>query len=128
MKLSAILFQIQSIIIVGLLIWGIRNSKNRKKHIQLMSYAIAWDILLILQIELNRHAVEKAVTLDDNSHWLNIHVSLAVATVIFYFIMIALGRKVLSGKTNLIPLHRKFGYFTFLLRILTLITSFVAVS
>ena len=76
--MSALIFQIQSSLIVILLIGGaLQAKKNRKSHQKIMSFAMIWDIVLILQIELTRHAVEKAIKIDSNSVLLNIHVSLA---------------------------------------------------
>jgi hypothetical protein len=57
---------------------------------------------------------------------LNIHVSIAVTTVILYGMMIYTGRKLLRGE----PIrreHRTLGYITFFMRVLTFATSFLAV-
>lgn len=126
--MSALIFQLQSTVIVVLLILGsLQAKKNRRLHVRMMSLAIAWDIILILQIELTRHAVEKAITINNNSAILNIHVLLAITTVILYGIMIFLGRKILQGNNSLIPRHKKLGLTTLVIRILTYITSYMAV-
>jgi len=93
-----------------------------------MSTAILWDIILILQIELSRSAVLKASKVITNSMMLNIHVAIALTTVVFYALMIFTGRKVLRGEIPFRPKHKKLGYLTFGLRILTFITSFWAVT
>jgi uncharacterized membrane protein YozB (DUF420 family) len=59
---------------------------------------------------------------------LNIHVSLAVSCVIFYFLLIHTGRKLLLGNNQFRKRHRIFGWTAFALRTLTLITSFFAVA
>ena len=46
-----------------------------------------WDILLVLQIELMRGAIDKAMKVQVNSSLLNFHVSIAVLTVFLYFFM-----------------------------------------
>jgi uncharacterized membrane protein YozB (DUF420 family) len=127
--MSALLFQFQSTLIVALMIFGaLLARKNRKAHVRVMSFAMAWDIILILQIELTRYAVEKAISVGNNSIMLNIHVTLAISTVILYGVMIALGRKVLSGNNHFLAAHRNFGVLTLVLRILTYITSYSAVN
>ncbi|MAF76812.1 MAG: hypothetical protein CME60_01530 [Halobacteriovoraceae bacterium] len=93
-----------------------------------MLTAIIWDILLILQIELNRSAIAKASKAVSNTMILNIHVSLAVLTVLFYFAMLYTGKKFIGGDSSIRPLHRKLGWTTVALRILTFATSFFAVS
>ena len=126
--MSAILFQLQSTFVVALLIFGaLQAKKNRKLHQRMMSFAMAWDIIIILQIEITRHAVEKAMTVSNNTMMLNIHVALAVSTVVFYGIVFYLGRKVMQGHTHLIPRHKSLGKITLVLRLLTYITSFTAV-
>ena len=121
------LFQIQSTIIVLLMILGILKRKNRKFHVRTMSTVIIWDIVLILQIELSRDAVYKAVTVNDNSNILNFHVSLAISTVLLYFAMIYTGRKFLKDP-SMRPLHGRLGRTAFALRLLTYITSFFIVK
>ena len=121
------LMQSQSLIIVILMIAGIVVHRRRSLHVKIMSLVIIWDIILILQVELGRKAILKASNALNNPAILNIHVSIAVSTVILYFIMIPLGRKVLAGDNSLLPTHRKIGYLTLTMRILTFITSFWAV-
>lgn len=125
---SAVVFQIQSIIIYSLMIFGITKRKNRKIHIPTMICVLIWDILLILQIELGRGAVEKATKAMVNPMILNIHISFAVSCVIFYFLLIYTGKKLLIGQNQFRTRHRIFGWTAFALRSLTLITSFYAVA
>jgi hypothetical protein len=125
---SALIFQIQSTLIVALLIFGVLQAKkNRKKHQKIMSFAMIWDILLIVQIEFTRHAVEKAIQINSNSMMLNIHVALAISTVVFYGIVFYLGRKIMLGNNQLVPTHKNLGKVTLILRLLTYVTSFTAV-
>ncbi|MDO9183324.1 MAG: hypothetical protein Q7U04_13000 [Bacteriovorax sp.] len=125
---SAVVFQIQSFIIYMLMVFGISKRKQRKIHVPTMIVVLTWDILLILQIELNRSAVEKAAKAMINPVILNIHVSFAVSCVVFYFLLIYSGRKLLKGNNSYRLRHRIFGWTAFALRTLTLITSFFAVA
>ena len=93
-----------------------------------MITVLTWDILLILQIELTRGAVEKASKALVNPMLLNIHVSFAVSSVVFYILLIYTGRKLLAGDNSIRPRHRFFGWTAFALRTLTLVTSFYAVA
>ncbi len=125
---SAVVFQIQSFLVYSLMVFGISKRKQRKIHVPTMIAVLTWDILLILQIELNRKAVEKAVKALVNPIILNVHVSLAVSCVVFYFLLIYTGKKLLAGDKNIRARHRLFGWTAFVLRTLTLITSFFAVA
>lgn len=117
----------QSLGILILMAIGISLHRKRNIHWKIMSTAIVWDILLILQIELSRSAIMKASKAVTNPMILNIHVSIAVTTVILYGFMIYTGRKVLAGQNDLKPRHRTLGFLTFSMRVLTFITSFWAV-
>lgn len=92
-----------------------------------MSIAMIWDVILILQIELSREAILKASKAATNALLLNIHVSIAVSTVILYIFMVYTGRAMLSGQTKIRQKHRLLGYSTLFMRILTFVTSFWAV-
>lgn len=122
------LMQTQSFFILALMIFGITQAKKRSLHVKIMSTAMIWDIILILQIELSRSAILKASKAMSNPMLLNIHVSIAVTTVIFYIFMVLTGRKVLAGQNHLMKRHRALGYTTTILRALTFATSFLAVS
>lgn len=125
---SAVVFQVQSFLIYALMIFGITKRKQRKVHVPTMIAVILWDIILVLQIELNRGAVEKASKAMINPLILNIHVSLAVSCVIFYCLLIYSGRKLLKGENKFRNRHKLFGWTALILRTLTLITSFFAVA
>lgn len=124
---SAIIFQIQSICIYALMIFGISKRKNRKIHVPTMISVIVWDVVLILQIEFTRKAVEKAAKALTNPWILNVHVTFALSSVIFYFLLLYSGRKLLNGENQFRLRHRIFGWSAFTLRTLSLITSFFAV-
>ena len=120
--------QFQSLLIVLTMTLGIIVRNKRKLHIKIMSFAIIWDIILILQIELSRSAILKASKAVSNEFALNLHVSIAVLTVIMYGFMIHSGRSILDGHNETRKKHRILGFTTYALRILTFVTSFWAVS
>lgn len=126
--MEVILMQTQSFCIVLLIMVGIFFKKNSKLHVRTMVFAMIWDLILILQIELSRSAIIKASKAATNSFLLNIHVSIAILTVFFYLIMALTGRKLLKGEIKIKTKHKTLGYTTLALRILTFITSFWAVT
>lgn len=125
---TALVFQTQSIIIYSLMVFGIMKRGNRKIHVPVMSAVLILDVLLILQIELGRSAVEKAAKAIVNPMILNVHVTFAVLSVVFYVLLVITGRKLLKGEHTIRPRHRLFGWTAFALRTLTLLTSFFAVA
>lgn len=121
------LMQIQSLCIVLLIVAGVVVRRRRQLHVKIMSVAMIWDIILILQIELSRSAILKATHALSNPLILNIHISIAVSTVILYGFMVYTGRKLLRGDNSIRPRHKILGWTTLSMRILTFITSFWAV-
>lgn len=125
---SAVIFQIQSILIFSLMTYGIYVRKNQKKHVPIMYTTIIWDILLILQIELTRHAINKASKALTNEMILNVHITFAISSVVFYFLLLWSGRKLVARDYSVRNKHKIFGWCAYTLRALTLITSFFAVA
>lgn len=126
--MSSIIFQVQSIIVVGLLLFGLYHKRNKFKHVKIMKLAIIWDLLLVAQIELNRGAILKASNAVSNSMILNIHVFLAVSTVLLYIPTFYLGNKLDKGKTDKRKMHKICAFAALTCRILTLITSYLVVD
>lgn len=126
--MEAYVMQFQSLCIVFTMAFGIMVRRNRKLHIKVMSLAIIWDVILILQIELSRSAILKASKAMSNAFALNVHVTIAVLTVVLYGFMIQSGRQIIKGRGDLRKKHKILGFTTFSLRILTFVTSFWAVT
>ena len=125
---TALIFQLQSLIIVNLMLYGFFIRRNRYRHIKTMKLVIIWDILLILQIELSRGAIIKASNALSNTMILNIHVSLAFATVLLYGLMFYTGSRLKAGDDSVRKFHRPLGYLTLTTRLATFITSFFVVE
>ncbi|MBD65761.1 MAG: hypothetical protein CME62_11175 [Halobacteriovoraceae bacterium] len=121
--MSSLLFQTQSFLVVGLLIYGVTKRKHKFLHMKIMKTAILWDLLLVAQIELTRSAIEKASKVTSNAMILNIHVSLAISTVLLYFIVYYFGNKLAKGDESVRKYHKPIGILTLTVRIATLITS-----
>jgi len=125
--MEAKLMQLQSFCILLLMVLGIIVRRRRKAHVRIMTVAMMWDVILILQIELSRSAILTATKALSNPLILNIHISIAVSTVILYGFMIYTGKKMLAGEVSIRSKHRILGYSTFFMRVFTFITSFWAV-
>lgn len=127
--MSAVIFQIQSVLIVALMLYGVSKvlgkRKNRFQHIRTMKFAMIWDIVLILQIELTRGAIAKASKAMENTAILNVHVTLAVVTVLLYIFIYNSGKKLDSGDETKRGKHKILGLCALTTRIATLITSFL---
>jgi hypothetical protein len=121
--MSSVIFQVQSFLIVGLMLYGVYHRRIRYKHVKIMKTVIIWDLLLVAQIELNRSAINTASKALTNSMILNIHISLAVSTVLLYGVIFYTGQKLLNGDESIRKFHKPIGLLTLTVRIATLITS-----
>jgi len=92
-----------------------------------MKTAIIWDLLLVAQIELTRSAILKASKVLENPAILNIHVSLAVSTVLLYAVVFYTGNNLRKGNEKIRVYHKLIGSLTLTIRIATLITSFLVI-
>lgn len=122
-NMSSIIFQTQSFLIVALLFFGVSKRKVKFLHMKIMKSAIIWDLLLVAQIELTRSAIDKASKVASNPTILNIHVSLAISTVLLYLAIYLTGSKLAKGKEELRNYHKILGFTTLTVRVATLITS-----
>ncbi|MCO4793648.1 MAG: hypothetical protein KC493_08055 [Bacteriovoracaceae bacterium] len=125
---SQVIFQIQSTLILCLIYIGLYYRQFPTRHVKIMAISITWDLLLILQIELTRGAVEKASKALSNPMLLNFHIAVAVFTVVLYFALIYTGRKMLAKDYSFQKMHRLFGRSAVLCRTITYITSYMVVS
>ncbi|MDA8792435.1 hypothetical protein N9N67_04270 [Bacteriovoracaceae bacterium] len=125
MELSSIIFHAQSIIIVALMLYGVSKAKKRSLHSKIMTTTVIWDVLLILQIELTRSAINTAAKFSVNPMVMKIHLVCAISTAVLLFVSAFSGRKIYKNKQPLSSFHRNVGRLTLFLRILTLITSFL---
>lgn len=125
---TALIFQLQSTIIVILMLYGFSQRSKRYRHMKMMKTAIIWDLLLIVQIELSRGAIIKASNAITNSMILNIHVSLAVSTVLLYGLIFYTGNRLSKGDESIRKFHKPIGYLTLTTRLATFITSFLIVE
>ncbi len=127
--MSAVIFQTQSVLIVALLLYGVSlvigKVKDRYRHMKFMKVAMAWDLLLILQIEFTRGAVAKASKALENTAIMNVHVLLALTTVLLYGFTYWSGKKLHEGDENRRKKHKTLGFIALTTRIATLITSFL---
>ncbi|MCB9094915.1 MAG: hypothetical protein H6621_07615 [Halobacteriovoraceae bacterium] len=122
----SIIFFIQSTIIVAILLTGFFKRKQRKKHAFLMRVGIIWDIVLVLQIELSRHAIDQAIHMERNTTLLNFHIAVSVLCTLLYFFLLYSGWQLLNNqKRGLRPYHLKLGYLTIICRLINYVTSFL---
>jgi hypothetical protein len=127
---SAFFFQLQStliLVVFGFGIFAILRKKNRLIHAKTMAFGVFWDFVLILQIEFNRKAIEKALKAPSNPLILNVHIFFALTSVFLYFFMLYTGLKILKGHRKYSKRHKLMGKITLAIRVLTYITSFWAV-
>lgn len=120
---SSLIFQLQSAVILLLVYYGVFIRKNKNLHPKVMTIAIIWDFILVLQIELARSAIKKAIDINSHSMMLNIHLFFAISTAVIFLVLLFTGRKLLKGEFKYRKNHIKLGVIAVFFRTATLITS-----
>jgi hypothetical protein len=92
-------------------------------HLRLMISAFVLDVLLVLYIEISRHAVEKVVAHVSPVIWF--HAGVSVGVLLCYVTMILLGPGVLAGQERSRSWHRSVGLTFVVLRTLNYVTSYM---
>lgn len=89
-----------------LLVLGVLNCRNRRKHVPLVGLALALDLGLVLYLQLTRNAVQTAVG-ETLSVLERVHVGLSTLAVLLYIPTILLGIKLLRGDERVRYWHRR---------------------
>jgi uncharacterized membrane protein len=109
------------LVIVAVAFW-LRRRQNAV-HVRLMISAFVIDLLLVLYIEVSRHAVHRVVASARPLVWF--HAAVSVAVLACYVAMIQLGRRLQSGSSDARKWHRTLGVAFVVLRGLNYVTSFL---
>ncbi|MBI2520120.1 MAG: hypothetical protein HYV97_06875 [Bdellovibrio sp.] len=129
---SSPFFQIQNALVLAILLWGLKERYHRKRHVVIMTSALLWDLLLVIQIQFARHAIQKAMAAPTNPLVLNVHVTFALTTGLLYLPIFFMGTKLKKRPLTLTPAtharlrfwHKNIGITAFALRCLTFVSSF----
>jgi hypothetical protein len=92
-------------------------------HLRLMISAFVVDLLLVLYIEISRHAVERVLARVSPLLWF--HAGVSVGVLLCYVAMILLGRGVLAGQGESRKWHFAVGMTFVALRSLNYVTSYM---
>ncbi len=111
-------------ILVGTVLHG-----RRELHVKIMKTCFVLDICLLLVVEFGQEAVEKALGLvsrgDLNLTVLKIHVPLAVAGLVWWFVQLATGSKILRGRQDLLRRHLRHGLIFLVFRLGNMVTAWM---
>jgi hypothetical protein len=112
--------KILSVGIVLLLFYGYSQRRQSRIHIPVMVGAFILDMLLVLYIELNRHAMEQAV--GPTTLLMKVHLFFSFGVLILYLVQIVGG--VLRHREAGASWHKEAGMAFLLFRVGNLVTSF----
>jgi hypothetical protein len=120
------MLHLASSLVVALLAAGLWLRHRRPQlHLRLMISAFVIDLLLVLYIEVSRHAVEKVVARVSPLLWF--HAGISVGVLLCYVVMILLGRGVLAGQADSRKWHFAVGMTFVTLRSLNYVTSYMVI-
>lgn len=136
--------RVAGLIILVLIFVGVALRKNRKIHPKWMVGCFILDFALVAYLEIERAAatgltgsgtstdtdllpVQMAQDLfgaTQSYHlWLIVHILLATASFVYYILLLVTGPKVLKGRDDLQPRHKKFAWQFLVIRVLVFATA-----
>jgi hypothetical protein len=92
-------------------------------HLRLMTAAFVCDLLLVVYIEVTRHAVETVASRGTSLIWF--HAAISTLVILAYIAQIALGRRMLAGVRTPRRVHALMGIAFVTLRSLNYVTSYM---
>lgn len=99
---------------------------RRTFHVRMMVGCFVADVALLLAVELTRDAVAQAAEGVSTADWLLIvHISFSVAMLVLWGLQIVLGRRVLKGRMEVLPAHKRCARFFLFCRLGNLVTAFM---
>ncbi len=114
-------YDVANVCIFALIILGVVLHRRRTLHVRMMLTCFGLDVLMVLLIELQRAAVEQAVT--THSNLLRFHIAVSVAAMVLWILQLIVGRRILRGE-NLIRRHRLQAWLFLLFRATNVVTAF----
>lgn len=102
-----------------LIVAGLYCRGKKLTHIPFMLSAFVIDMMMLLGIELNRHAIDQAI--HTRSSLLEFHIALSILLVVLYFVQIVTGIRKVKGHPSRI--HGKAGWLLFAVRLGNFVTS-----
>src|SRR5436190_6513405 len=96
-------FNLANVAIMAAILYGVLVHARRTLHARIMTSCFVADLLMVLLIELQRHAIEQAV--GPTSRLMKFHIAVSVAAIVLWVPQILSGRGILRGKPYL-PRHR----------------------
>jgi hypothetical protein len=113
-----------SSIVFALILGGVWSRKRWPAvHVRLMTAAFVCDLLLVVYIEVSRHAVETVVGRGTSLIWF--HATVSTLVLVAYVVQIVLGRRMLAGIHASRRVHALLGIAFVTLRSLNYVTSFI---
>jgi hypothetical protein len=97
--------------------------RRPRLHRTLMLVSFATDLVLVVYIEVTRHAVERVASRVQPLLW--VHAGISLAVLACYVVMIGAGRGLLAGRGGARSVHRRVGAAFCVLRSLNYVTSFL---
>jgi hypothetical protein len=110
-----------ALIPLALIFVGFAYRRRTNVHVPLMVGAILLDLVMIIQLEVNRAVVAKAI--GAVTPLLKFHIAVAISAVLAYVVMIVTGILLLKGKLVRRP-HKMLGLYVLVSRSIVSITAF----
>ena len=115
------LLRILNVLVFILLLIGFANRRQARIHVPIMVTSFVLDMLMLIYIEVTRHAIEQAV--GETNLTMKVHIAASLVVVILYVGQIITGIRKKRGRSS--RWHGKAGVVFLTARFVNLVTSFL---
>ena len=126
-----LLLSAANVLIFGAIIYGVAKHRNAALHTKVMVACMILDFLLLAAVELTQDAIAQAVGTAEGGRTtqatviLTIHITASVLMMVWWFVQLYTGRKILKGERELLPRHARHARMFLVFRFVNLVTAFM---
>jgi hypothetical protein len=128
MEISKAAFDAANVVLFAAILVGVALHARRKLHVRCMTACFVGDVLMVVLIELQRHAVKTTVRqfsgAPDANALLQFHIAVSVAALAMWVVQIVSGRRVLRGAPS-VARHRRGAWIFLTLRATNVVTAYL---
>lgn len=129
--MDSVLLNAANVTIFCAILVGASLHRRRALHVRVMFGCFAADLLLLLAVELSQHAIGTAMSTAGGTGrqggdlvMLAVHIAFAISTLVFWGLQIANGVKLLRGRRELLPRHKRLAILFVFVRLGNVVTAF----
>ncbi len=126
LEIPKLAFDVANVVIFLVILLGVALRRRRATHVAIMRSCFAADLLMVLLIELQRGAVKQSMEQMQSfsKGLLSFHILVSVLAVVFWFVQLRSGSRILKG-APIDAAHRRGAVLFLIFRLSNVVTAFM---